>query len=110
MAAASGHELDLETAAEIIAKKVYYRGARMQPRDMFDVAAVAEHHGDDYVIAALRMCGESRCVEALRHVERMSADFAERIIGQPMFRERNQRLVRQARPTTARLLKLATAR
>jgi len=36
-----GREVDLETPAEIIAKKVYYRGDRMQPRDMFDIAAVA---------------------------------------------------------------------
>jgi hypothetical protein len=34
--------------AEIIAKKVHFRGARIQPRDMLDLAAVAEHYGADY--------------------------------------------------------------
>ncbi len=35
-----GHDIDLESAAEIIAKKVYFRGGSFQPRDMFDLAAV----------------------------------------------------------------------
>src|SRR3546814_3327606 len=37
-----GHAVALETPAEIIAKKVFYRGWSLQPRDMFDLAAVAE--------------------------------------------------------------------
>ena len=102
-----GHEVDLETPAEIIAKKVYYRGDLMQPRDMFDIAAVAEHHGDDYAVAALRACGEDRCASALRHVERMNPGFAQKIVGQLMYRERNQHLVHIAQPTTARLLRSA---
>jgi len=40
-----GHMVDLETPAEIIAKKVFFRGNGFQPRDMFDLAAVAEHYG-----------------------------------------------------------------
>src|SRR3546814_3039172 len=44
-----GHAVALETPAEIIAKKVFYRGWSLQPRDMFDLAAVAEHFGSDYV-------------------------------------------------------------
>ncbi|WP_235917223.1 nucleotidyl transferase AbiEii/AbiGii toxin family protein [Maritimibacter harenae] len=43
----------LETPAEIIAKKVFHRGARLQPRDMFDIAAVARVRGAEYLARPL---------------------------------------------------------
>lgn len=52
-----GRTVSLETPAEIIAKKIYFRGASFQPRDMFDLAAVGEHYGAEYVVAAARQCG-----------------------------------------------------
>lgn len=48
-----GCSVALETPAEIIAKKVYYRGWSFQPRDMFDLAAVAKQFGSEYLVAAL---------------------------------------------------------
>ncbi|MGA9045270.1 nucleotidyl transferase AbiEii/AbiGii toxin family protein [Sulfuricurvum sp.] len=38
-----GHILNIETPAEIIAKKIHYRGSKGHPRDIFDIA-VAVHH------------------------------------------------------------------
>lgn len=38
-----GHNLNIETPAEIIAKKIHYRGNKGHPRDIFDIA-VAVHH------------------------------------------------------------------
>lgn len=38
-----GHTLNIETPAEIIAKKIHYRGNKAHPRDIFDIA-VAVHH------------------------------------------------------------------
>lgn len=38
-----GHTLNIETPAEIIAKKIHYRGSKGHPRDIFDIA-VAVHH------------------------------------------------------------------
>ena len=32
----------LETPAKILAKKVVFRGAQLQPHDMFDIAATAK--------------------------------------------------------------------
>jgi hypothetical protein len=49
-----GSPILLETVPEIIAKKVYYRGGSIKPRDIFDIAA------------ASRICKE-KLVEALRH-------------------------------------------
>lgn len=40
-----GASVLVETPAEIVAKKVFHRGARLQPRDMFDIAAVARAKG-----------------------------------------------------------------
>lgn len=39
-----GRSAWLETIPEIIAKKVYYRGADAKPRDIFDIAAAARSH------------------------------------------------------------------
>jgi hypothetical protein len=37
-----GRDVNVETSAEIIAKKVWYRGANLTARDLFDFALVAE--------------------------------------------------------------------
>ena len=37
-----GRDVNVETSAEIIAKKVWYRGAELAARDLFDFALVAE--------------------------------------------------------------------
>jgi hypothetical protein len=49
----NGAQIQLESPREIIAKKVYHRGWNLQPRDMFDIAAVRQVYGDDYIISAL---------------------------------------------------------
>ncbi len=36
-------DVDLETVAEIIAKKIHYRGASIKPRDIYDIAAAARY-------------------------------------------------------------------
>ena len=48
-----GVTVELETPAEIIAKKIYYRGARLQPRDMFDIAAVVHNGSGEILVKAL---------------------------------------------------------
>lgn len=47
----SGQVIYREKPAEIIAKKVYYRGEQLKPRDVFDMAVVIEHD-----LEALRQC------------------------------------------------------
>jgi hypothetical protein len=66
-----GRSIKLETPAEILAKKVVFRGSHLQPRDMFDIAAVAQAKGDDYVVEALSKFPDA-CREALRVTERMN--------------------------------------
>jgi Nucleotidyl transferase AbiEii toxin, Type IV TA system len=45
--------VDLETVAEIIAKKIHYRGASIKPRDIFDIAAAAKLDRNS-IVEALR--------------------------------------------------------
>jgi predicted nucleotidyltransferase component of viral defense system len=45
----SGRSVMLETIAEIIAKKVYYRGGHIKARDIFDIAAACHDHRDEVV-------------------------------------------------------------
>lgn len=48
-----GVSVQVETPAEIVAKKVFHRGARLQPRDMFDIAAIARVKGAEYLAQPL---------------------------------------------------------
>lgn len=48
-----GASVQIETPAEIVAKKVFHRGSRLQPRDMFDIAAVARAKGAEYLAQPL---------------------------------------------------------
>ncbi|HEX9806473.1 MAG TPA: nucleotidyl transferase AbiEii/AbiGii toxin family protein [Alteraurantiacibacter sp.] len=99
-----GHTVRLETPAEVIAKKVYYRGWNFQPRDMFDLAAVSQHFGPDYVLAALRQCGSERCQTALQTIENAAPAFVEKMNSQLMFRESTRHLVGRARDISRNLL------
>lgn len=105
-----GHPVALETPAEIIAKKVFYRGWNFQPRDMFDLAAVAEWYGPDYVVAALAQCGRSACEKALRVVEKANPAFVEAINAQLLVREPTRHLIRQAQGISQAFLERTLAR
>jgi hypothetical protein len=70
----------LETIPEIIAKKIYYRGSSLRPRDIFDIAAAGEQHTDS-VIDALRSY-RTEVRTALKVIERLNPDFVNRAISQ----------------------------
>jgi hypothetical protein len=68
------HEpLELETVAEIIAKKIYHRGSMITPRDVFDIAAAAEKHAD-VVISELRKF-RSAVGQTISALEKLRPDF-----------------------------------
>jgi len=104
-----GHVVMLETPAEIVAKKVYFRGGSFQPRDMFDMAAVSARFGLEYVANALRQCGTDRCEIALRTIEKANPSFVRSIIAQLMYREQYGHLVTEAQDISRQLLRLAIA-
>jgi hypothetical protein len=47
-----GRAVKVETAAEIIAKKMYHRGDRVTARDLFDLALVIEREPEELLVAA----------------------------------------------------------
>lgn len=65
-----GRNVAMELPAEIIAKKIFYRGERMQPRDMFDIAAVIECCPESDLVKELRPFA-GQCEKALRAIARM---------------------------------------
>jgi hypothetical protein len=102
-----GKLVNLETPAEIVAKKVFYRGARLQPRDMFDIAAVAEACGPDYLIAPLRSCGIEALRKALNVTQGADPQFVSGVISALMLRETTSNLIERSQLTTATLLEQA---
>lgn len=68
-----GEEVDLETVAEIIAKKIHYRGVSIKPRDIFDIAAAARTDRDA-IVEALRPYKDD-VTQTLATIERLSRDF-----------------------------------
>jgi len=104
-----GHDVALERPGEIIAKKVYFRGASFQPRDMFDLAAVVDHSGSGYAVAALSQCGAARCATALATVDKVNPDYVRSIIGQLMYRDSKAHLVADAQGISRATLEAALA-
>ncbi len=80
-----GRDVLLETISEIIAKKVRFRGVRIQPRDVFDIAAACEagHRGE--IAAVLAEDPEAATVTSERLSE-LSSDYVETVIGQLLIR------------------------
>jgi len=98
-----GRHVLLETPGEIIAKKVYYRGAAMQPRDMFDIACVMKTHGVEYLDEALKAF-QDKCEAALKVARQMNPQFAETIMTRLLYRESFSDIPRVAQSMTIELL------
>ena len=90
-----GRAVALETVPEIIAKKVRYRGSRIQPRDIFDIAAAAATNETADVIAALALIPDY-VREAISRIDVLSRDYVSSSIAQLALRAQNQHLVESA--------------
>lgn len=66
-----GRKIYLETPAEIISKKIFYRGASATPRDIFDIAAASRDYRDE-IVSALRHFPEkvAKSIEAIKKTNR----------------------------------------
>lgn len=73
-----GRDIQVETSAEIIAKKVWYRGAEFTARDMFDLVLVAER--EPHALRTLREIFGARRSAILARIadwnEALREDFA----------------------------------
>lgn len=99
-----GREIMLELPSEIVAKKVFYRGATLQPRDMFDIAAVIEHFGEDALLSALQPF-KDRCAVAADAAEAMRPDFALQVMKTLIVRERFEHVTDIAQRVTVDFLR-----
>lgn len=98
-----GEEVDLETVAEIITKKIHYRGASIKPRDIFDIAAAAK--GDrDALIAALKDYKDD-VLKAIAAIERLKPDFVNATIAELAIKDDFKSIVSTALVDTVGLLK-----
>jgi hypothetical protein len=98
-----GHRIMLETPAEILSKKIVFRGSQMQPRDMFDIAATAEALGKDYVIDTLAAF-PSKCQAALEVAHRMDARLVESVTARLLVTEKYSPLRARAQAITQDIL------
>jgi hypothetical protein len=78
-----GRSVWLETISEIIAKKVYYRGAEANPRDIFDLAAAARSHRAS-VVGALQAFPD-HVARTRERLARLNPEFVRRTIAQLMI-------------------------
>lgn len=93
----------LETIPEIIAKKIYYRGSSIKPRDIFHIAAAAEKHTDS-VIAALRSY-RAEVQTTLDVIDKLNPAFVNSAIAQLSIKDKFRSLARTALHQTYKLLR-----
>lgn len=98
-----GEEVDLETVAEIITKKIHYRGASIKPRDIFDIAAAARCDRDA-VIAALKDYKDD-VLNAIAAIERLKPDFVNATMAELAIKDDFKSIVGTALVDTVDLLK-----
>lgn len=103
-----GREVSVETPLEIITKKLVYRGSHIQPRDMFDIAAVIVRRGPGELIDGLRRY-ERECDVALRATERFAPAAATAVMSKLMIRPGFETLPGTAQNTVIALLRNVTS-
>jgi hypothetical protein len=95
----------LETIPEIIAKKIYYRGSSIKPRDIFDIAAAGEQHADS-VIDALRPY-RTEVQTTLGVIDKLNPDFVNSAIAQLAIKDKFRSVAKTAlkqRATSGRMI------
>jgi hypothetical protein len=88
---------------EIIAKKIYYRGSSIKPRDIFDIAAASERHADA-VIEALQSYRNDVEI-TLKTIDKLNPDFVNGAIAQLSIRDKFRPIAKTALQQTRELLR-----
>jgi hypothetical protein len=102
-----GRKIMLETIPEIIAKKIFYRGSLIAPRDIFDIAAAGTTHRRE-VVAALADHGK-RVEAVLAQISRSDAQFITDVIAELQIRPAFRHLTGSAVDAAKELLGEALA-
>lgn len=100
-----GIDTKVERVAEIIAKKVHYRGRSIKPRDIFDIAAAARDHEAEVVAALSAMRDDvAATIEA---IGRLKTPFVDLVIGELAIRGDYREIADNAVDIAQRVLKRA---
>jgi len=99
-----GRQVSLETVPEIVAKKIRYRGSRIQPRDIFDIAAAVTSGHSAEILAALATISD-HVATTIRQIETLSEDYISNSISQLALRETSAGLIMTARDTALETLR-----
>lgn len=97
-----GEDVLVETIAEIITKKVHFRGKHIKPRDIFDIAAAARSHREA-MVDALRMYKDD-VASTLAAIDRLNPDFVHATISDLAIKEEYQAVARTALDDAKELL------
>src|SRR5262245_2953597 len=89
-----GEIVQLEKIPEIVTKKVFYRGANIMPRDVFDIAAAGEGHADT-IIEQLRPY-KDRVTQTLTAIEKMNPKFVSDSIADLVIKDQYKELAKTA--------------
>lgn len=98
-----GEDVDLETIAEIITKKVHFRGAPIMPRDIFDIAAAARSHREP-IVHAMRAYQDDVAV-TLAAISRLKPDFVHATIATLAIEESYRQVAATALEDATELLR-----
>jgi hypothetical protein len=79
-----GRDVRLETVQEIIAKKIFFRGLRIAPRDIFDIAAASRAHRE-FIVSSLASY-KPQVERALHQIDASSVEFITEVIAQLQIR------------------------
>ena len=90
-----GRTVQLETVAEIVAKKIRFRGSSIQPRDIFDIAAASATGHRDEIAAALDEISDYRDQAAVR-LDKLNPDYVETSIAQLLLKSGFEEIARDA--------------
>jgi len=89
-----GEDVDVETVAEIITKKVHFRGTHIKPRDIFDIAAAAKSNRRQ-IVDALQIY-RNDVAATLAAMDRLNPDFVNSAIGALAINEDYQTVAKTA--------------
>jgi hypothetical protein len=89
-----GEDVQLETVPEIIAKKVFYRGSSIMPRDIFDIAAAGKENADA-IIRELRSY-KAQVAQTLGTLAKLNPEFVNSSIAELAIKGQYKTLAKAA--------------
>jgi hypothetical protein len=100
-----GRAVAVETVAEIITKKVFYRGSSIKARDIFDIAAAAKDRRDEIVLALSSY--PERVAGTLEKLQKLNPEFVDAAINALAISGAYRNVAGEARQRAAEVLRAA---